>query len=100
MKTLFAFAITTAAAIAIACAGSASAAPVAPGNADDLVMKLQSQGNTVIVNRTGRLPLSECTITAVRPGQTYTRYDSGYPGAQADPMTQVTGMTVFVDALC
>ena len=100
MKSLFAFAVTTAAAIAIACAGSAGAAPVAPGNADDLVMQLQDRGNTVIVNRTGTQPLSECTVTAVRPGQTYTRYDSGYPGAQADPMTQVTSMTVFVDAAC
>ena len=32
--------------------------------------------------------------------QTYSRYDSGYPGAQMDPMSQVVGMTVYVDTTC
>lgn len=39
-------------------------------------------------------------VTGVRPEHTYSRYDSGYPGAQMDPMSQVVGMTVYVDALC
>ena len=34
------------------------------------------------------------------PGQTYTRYDSGYPGAKNDPMTQLVATTVYVDAQC
>jgi hypothetical protein len=54
----------------------------------------------VVVNRTGSHPLSQCTVTGVHPGQTYTRYDSGYPGAQNDPMTQVVSMTIYVDAPC
>ena len=52
------------------------------------------------MNRTGTQPLSQCTVLSVRPGQTYTRYDSGYPGAQNDPMSQVVSMTVYVDARC
>ena len=63
-------------------------------------MQLQAQGNTVVVNRIGSDPLSQCTVTGVRPGQSYTRYDSGYPGAGNDPMTQVVSMTVYVDAQC
>ena len=37
----------------------------------------------------------------VRPGQTYARYDSGYPGypgAQNDPMTQLVSTPVYADA--
>ena len=87
-------------AAAFALAGTANAAPVDPANASEIVMQLQARGNTVIVNRTGTQPLSECTVTGVREGQTYSRYDSGYPGAQMDPMNQVVSMTVFVDAKC
>ena len=84
----------------LALAGTANAAPVGPANASDVVMDLQARGNTVIVNRTGTQPLSECIVTGVREGQTYSRYDSGYPGGQMDPKSQVISMTVFVDAKC
>ncbi|MCP9276866.1 hypothetical protein [Mycolicibacterium arenosum] len=100
MKFLINVALAALAAGGIAFAGAAHAAPVGGGNAEDLVMQLQARGNTVIVNRTGSQPLSQCTVTSVRAGQSYSRYDSGYPGAQMDPMTQVTSMTVFVDASC
>jgi hypothetical protein len=98
MKSLIIFGGIAAAAIATAPLGNAVVAE--PGNPDLLVMQLQSEGHTVIVNRIGSLPLSECSISAVRPGQTYSRFDSGYPGAGSDPMTQVTSMTVYVDATC
>ena len=81
-------------------AAPAQAAPSGPQDVNAVVMKLQESGNTVIVNRTGSRALSECTVTGVRPGHTYTRFDSGYPGAQMDPMSQVVGMTVYVDAQC
>jgi len=42
----------------------------------------------------------QCTVAAVRPGQTYSRTDSGTPGAQDDVHTTVTGKTVFVDLAC
>ena len=100
MKTITTIAAAAAIAAGIAGAASANAAPSGHPTADAVVMQLQAQGNTVVVNRTGSHPLSQCTVTSVHPGQTYTRYDSGYPGAQNDPMTQVVSMTVYVDAQC
>lgn len=100
MKTINTIAAAAVIAAGLACAASANAAPSGHTNADDLVMELQAQGNTVVVNRTGSHPLSQCTVTGVRPGQTYARYDSGYPGAGNDPMTQVVSMTVYLDAQC
>ena len=100
MKTITTIATAAAIAAGIASAASANAAPSGHPTADAVVMQLQAQGNTVVVNRTGSHPLSQCTVTSVHPGQTYTRYDSGYPGAQNDPMTQVVSMTVYVDAQC
>lgn len=84
----------------IASAVPATAAPSGSASVDSVVMQLQAQGNTVVVNRTGSNPLSQCVVTGVRHGQTYERYDSGYPGAGNDPMTQVVSMTVYVDATC
>jgi hypothetical protein len=101
MNTRFIIATTFAAGAAtLMLAAPAGAAPEGPRDVDALVMQLQQAGNTVIVNRTGNQALSGCTVTGVRAGHTYSRYDSGYPGAQADPMSQVVGMTVYVDALC
>ena len=100
MKTITTIAGTALFAAGIACSAAANAAPSGGGSAEKLIMQLQAQGNHVVVNRTGTQPLSECTVLSVRPGQTYTRYDSGYPGAQNDPMSQVVSMTVYVDARC
>jgi hypothetical protein len=100
MKTVTTMVATGIIGAGITCAAAANAAPSGLESADSVVMQLQAQGNTVVVSRTGSHPLSQCTVTGVRPGQTYTRYDSGYPGAQNDPMTQVISMTVFVDAQC
>jgi hypothetical protein len=36
-------------------------------------------------------------VVAVRPGQTYSRTDSGVPGAGNDISTTVTNKTVYVD---
>jgi hypothetical protein len=83
-----------------ACTAAANAAPSGLQSAERVVTQLQAQGNTVVVNRTGSQPLSLCTVTGVRRGQTYSRFDSGYPGAGNDPMSQIISMTVFVDARC
>jgi cystathionine beta-lyase/cystathionine gamma-synthase len=100
MKTITTIAAAAAIAAGIAGAPSANAVPSGHAGVDAVVMQLQAHGNTVVVNRTGSHPLSQCTVTSVHPGQTYTRYDSGYPGAHNDPMTQVVSMTVYVDAQC
>ena len=79
---------------------TASAAPAGPGSVDATINELRAQGFDVVVNRTGIAPQGQCTVSAVRPGQTYTRTDSGVPGAGDDLVTTVVGKTVYVDITC
>jgi hypothetical protein len=81
-------------------AGIANAAPAGPSSVDQTVSQLQADGYQVIVNKVGTAPLSNCTTSAVRPGQTYSRTDSGAPGAQDDIVTTVTDQTVYVHVAC
>jgi hypothetical protein len=64
------------------------------------VNSLQARGYNVIVSKVGNAPLDQCTVTAVRPGQTYSRTDSGVPGAGNDIVTTITSQTVYVDVRC
>ena len=94
----FAFATIAASGLAAAVLGfaaPAAAAPSGPGGAQATISQLESQGYQVIVNHVGSTPLEQASVVAVRPGQTYTRTDSGNPGD--DLLTQVTGKTVYVD---
>ena len=76
-------------------AAPAAAAPTGPGNAQETINELQADGYNVIVNRVGATPLDQATVVAVRPGQTYSRTDSGNPGDSL--ATTVTNKTVYVD---
>lgn len=76
-------------------AAPAAAAPTGPGNAQETINQLQADGYNVIVNRVGSTPLDQATVVAVRPGQTYSRTDSGTPGDSL--ATTVTDKTVYVD---
>src|SRR5690242_10434293 len=76
-------------------AAPADAAPTGPGNAQDTINQLQADGYNVVVNRVGTTPLDQATVVAVRPGQTYSRTDSGNPGDSLQ--TTVTDKTVYVD---
>jgi hypothetical protein len=96
----FGFATLAASGLAAAILGLAApadAAPAGPGNAQDTISSLQAQGYTVIVNKQGTAPLNQSTVVAVRPGQTYSRTDSGAPGAGHDLVTTVIDKTVYVD---
>jgi hypothetical protein len=96
----FGFATVAASGLAAAILGLAApadAAPAGPGNAQDTVKALQAEGYHVIVNKLGSAPLDQSTVIAVRPGQTYSRTDSGVPGAGNDLVTTVTDKTVYVD---
>ena len=90
----------TLASAALGLAGTASAAPSGPSSVDAMVSQLRAQGYAVILNRTGTAPVDQCTFTAVRPGQTFSRTDSGAPGARDDLVTTVMAKTVFVDVTC
>jgi hypothetical protein len=99
LGTLAASALVSA---AIGLATTANAAPAGPSQVASTIGELQMRGYHVIVNRSGTTPLDMCTVSAVRPGQSFTRMDagSGQPGANDDIVTTVTGKTVFVDLAC
>jgi hypothetical protein len=81
----------------VALAAVATAAPTGPSQVDDTVRTLEAEGYNVIVNRTGAAPLSQCTVSAVRPGQTHSTNDSR-GGSSIN--TTVTSQTVYVDVAC
>jgi hypothetical protein len=85
---------------ALGLAGIANAAPSGSPSVDATVSQLRAQGFQVIVNRLGAGSVDQCTLSAVRPGQTFTRTDSGVPGAADDLVTTVTNKTVYVDVSC
>jgi hypothetical protein len=87
-------------AAALTFAAAAAAAPSGPSSVEQTVNQLIADGYTVIVNKVGAAPVEQCTVVAVCPGQTYSRSDSGPPGAQHDIHTTVTDKTVFVDIAC
>ena len=84
-------------AVGLGLAAPVEAAPAGPGNAEQTISQLQAEGYHVIVNRVGSAPLDQATVVAVRPGQTYSRTDSGAPGAGNDIVTTVTNKTVYVE---
>jgi hypothetical protein len=81
-------------------AGVAAAAPSGALDASQTIGQLQARGFEVIVNKLDAAPLDQCVVSAVRPGQTFSRMDSGAPGAMDDIVTTVTAMTVYVDVAC
>jgi hypothetical protein len=83
------------AAAVLGLAAPADAAPSGPGNAQDTISKLEAQGYNVIINHVGSTPLEQASVVAVRPGQTFSRTDSGNPGD--DLATTVLDKTVYVD---
>jgi len=85
---------------ALGLAGTATAAPSGPSPVDATVNQLRAQGFQVIVSRVDTAALDQCTVSAVRPGQTFSRTDSGVPGAGDDLVTTVTNKTVYVDVAC
>lgn len=88
-------------------ASPAMAMPVEVESAPDTINRLQSEGYTVIIEKVGTGALNDCTVTAVRPGQTFTRTDSGVPGAHSGMEGTVGELTftelsktVYVDLKC
>lgn len=103
MKSLIAVACCAGAAAVgsvLGSAGIASAAPEGPSSPSQTVNDLRAQGYHVVVNTVGTGSLNGCAVKAVRPGQTFTRTDSGFPGAMNDVRTTVTAKTVYVDVTC
>ena len=101
MKNIVITSLTTGAlaSAALGLAGNPNAAPSGPLSVNT-VSQLRAQGFEVIVNRIGAAPADQCTLDAVRPGQTFSRTDTGVPGAGDDLVTTVTNKTVYVDLSC
>jgi hypothetical protein len=99
MKSYIAVGFTASALMsaAVALAAGAAAAPTGPSEVNDTVRTLEASGYNVIVNKTGAAPLSECTVSGVRPGQTHSTTDSRGGGSLN---TTVTSETVYVDVAC
>ena len=91
------FTVATLMASAVALATVANAAPSGPSTLDQTVRTLEASGYHVIVNRRGAAPLAQCTVSAVRPGQTHSTDDSR-GGSSIN--TTITSKTVYVDATC
>jgi hypothetical protein len=89
-------------AAALGLTAPANAAPAGPSSVDATINQLRGQGLEVVVNRSGTAPLDQCTINAVRPGQTFSRTDtgSGNPGSWDDLVTTMISKTVYVDLTC
>ena len=85
---------------ALGLAGIANAAPSGSPSVNATVSQLRAQGFEVIVNRIGTAPADQCALDAVRPGQTFSRTDTGVPGAGDDLVTTITNKTVYVDLSC
>jgi hypothetical protein len=88
------------AAVAFSSVNTANAVPSGPQTVDQVVEQLRAQGYHVILSRVGTAPLDRCSVSAVRPGHTFSRTDSGIPGAGGNLVTTVTGMTAYVDVTC
>ena len=99
LGTLAASALVT---TAVGLSTTANAVPAGPSQVASTISELQMRGFHVVVNRAGTAPLDMCSVNGVRPGQTFSRMDSGSgsPGANDDIVTTVTSMTVFVDVAC
>jgi hypothetical protein len=88
---------TTMTSAAMALAAAAAAAPTGPSQVNDTVRTLEASGYNVIINRSGAAPLSQCTVNAVRPGQTHSTTDSR---GDDSLNTTITSRTVYVDVKC
>ena len=102
MKSFFITTLTAGAlaSAALGIAGTANAAPSGPSSVDQTISQLRSQGYQVILNKVGTAPPNQCAVSAFRRGQTFSRTDSGVPGAGNDVITTVTNKTVYVDVKC
>ena len=97
--------IVATAALGLSATGAASAAPSGADTADQTISQLQSEGYNVIVSRTGTASIDQCAVVTVRPGQTYSRTDSGVPGhvlgtPGPNIATTVMNKTAYVTLSC
>ena len=79
--------------LGLATAAQTSAAPTAA----ETIATLQANGYRVIVNKVGAEPLSECSVTAIRPGRAITDIVTAGGG---DTKSEILYTTAYVDVRC
>ncbi len=94
------FATIATAGLAAATFGLASPALAATGTAQDTINSLEAQGFTVFVHKVGNAPLSQCSVSGVKPGHTTSRTDSGVAGGRDRPIERVESKTINVFVSC
>lgn len=82
--------------LGLATAAQTSAAPSAT-TAAETIATLQANGYRVIINKVGAEPLSECSITAIRPGRAITDIVTAGGG---DTKSEILYTTTYVDVRC
>lgn len=87
----------TLAAAALGFAGAAGAAASGPGSPTDVVRQLESKGYEVIVTTTSGGQSQHCSITSVRPGQTFAGKNKEIHGVQTPVQSH---KTMYVDQRC
>jgi hypothetical protein len=102
MKTVASLTASILTVAALGLTPPANAAPAGPSSVEATIDYLRAQGLQVVVNRTGTGAMAQCAIDSVRPGQTFSRADtgSGKPGSWNDIVTTMTSNTVYVDITC
>jgi hypothetical protein len=100
MKHLLVKSFAALAVAGLGLAPMANAAPSGPSSVDATIESLQTQGFDVVVHRSGDGASENCTVAGVRAGQTYSRTDSGAPGAQDDLVTTLMSKTAYVSLTC
>jgi hypothetical protein len=91
--------IALAVAAAAVTGAPAVVAAAQPGDADQTIAKLESEGYEVIVDRVGNGPTSQCTVTSVRNPQIQTR-QVGVGSKPRETITVVTLRTINVTLNC
>jgi hypothetical protein len=82
--------------LGLATAAQFWAAPAAT-TAAETVATLQANRYRVILNKVGAEPLSECSVTAIRPGRAITDI---VPAGGGDTKSEILYTTVYVDVRC
>ncbi len=76
-------------------AGPAVAAPDAARNADATIMRLEDQGNRVIVTRLSATPLEDSSVVSITHGP-LVRHAVPFATSQGDNTLSVSSQTVYV----
>jgi hypothetical protein len=82
--------------LGVVTAAQTVAAPTAT-TAAETIATLQANGYRVIVNKVGAEPLSECSVTAIRPGRAITDVVTAGGG---DTKTEILYTTAYIDVRC